>query len=102
VPSIPFSLAGASIIEESMSGPIGQGLIFGAYGPGNLSSSQIAYINEVAGLDAASSIQTIGYYLQVNVPPPTVRSTRGPWPISFFYLDRGSVQSIDLSSVALT
>ena len=101
VPSIPFSLAGASIIEETMSGPIGQGLTFGAYGPGVLSSSQIAYVNEVAGVDAATSIQTIGYYLQVNVPPPTVRAARGPWPMIFFYLDRGSVQSIDLSSVAI-
>jgi hypothetical protein len=99
--SIPFSVAGASIIQQALSGPIQQGLSFGAYGPGTLSSSQIIAVNTSAGVDIANTIQSQGYYLQVNVPPPTVRATRGPWPITFWYLDRGSVQSISLSSVAI-
>jgi len=99
--SIPFSIAGASIIEEAMSGPIQQGLAFGAYGPGELSSTQIVEVNMAAGANIANTIQSQGWYLQVNVPPPSVRATRGPWPITFYYLDRGSVQSIDLASVAI-
>jgi hypothetical protein len=30
-----------------------------------------------------------------------VRANRGPWAITFWYLDRGAVQSISLSSIAV-
>lgn len=99
--SIPFSIAGASIIEQALQGPIQQGLNFGAFGPDDLSPEQIAEVNNAAGIDVSTPLQSLGYYLQVAVPPATVRSTRGPWPITLWYIDRGSVQSIDLSSVAL-
>lgn len=102
--SIPFNTVGAGIINEALAGqggPILQALAFGAFGPGVLSSTQIVAINTAAGGNAANTVATQGWYLQVTVPPPTVRTTRGPWPITFWYLDNGAVQSIDLSSVAV-
>lgn len=99
--SIPFSQPGANLIEAAMADPIQAGLNFGAYAPGDISAAQIVEVNQAAGANIAVSLQAQGYYLQVNQQTSTVRSNRGPWQITFWYLDRGSVQAIAVSSVAL-
>ena len=97
--SVPFSTAGAGLISAACQTVIQQGLAFGAYGPGNISSAQAAEVNNSAGASISGVLQSQGYYLQVNVPNSQVRAARGPWPLTFWFLDRGSVQSLDLSSV---
>jgi hypothetical protein len=106
-PSIPFNQAGAALIEQVLApviqqfgppGPLGG---FGAFAPGIISASQIAEVNAAAGASIATSLQTQGYYLQVLQQSSAVRANRGPWAITFWYLDRGSVQSLDLSSIAV-
>ena len=97
--SVPFSNAGAGLIEAVCQDPIQAGLNFGAFAPGTISAAQIAEVNNDAGVNIAGTLQSQGYYLLVNQPSSAVRAARGPWPIVFFYLDRGAVQSIDLSSV---
>jgi hypothetical protein len=97
--SIPFSTAGAALITGACQSVIQAGLNFRAFGPDTLDATEIAEVNNAAGLNIAPTLQSQGYYLQVNVPGATVRASRGPWPITFWYIDQGSVQSIDLSSV---
>ena len=58
-------------------------------------------MNTAAGVSISGTLQTQGYYLQVLQQSSAVRTNRGPWQVTLFYLDRGSVQSINLSSVAL-
>lgn len=99
--SIPFNAAGAGLIEQALADPIQIGLSFGAAASGEIDSAQIAQVNSDAGANIASTLQTQGYYLQVRQPSSTTRASRGPWRITLWYLDRGSVQSISLSSVAV-
>ncbi len=105
--AVPFNNAGASLIEQALVPTIGQygdpakgG--FGAFGPGDITAAQAAALNTAAGnQNASTTLETQGWYLQINPAPANVRASRGPWAITFWYLDNGSVQSISLSSVAV-
>ena len=97
--SVPFTTVGASLIEQACQDVIQQGLDFGAFAPNTLTSAQVAEINNSAGAPISNALQTQGYFLQVIIPNQSVQAARGPWPITFWYIDRNSVQSIDLSSV---
>jgi hypothetical protein len=97
--SVPFNSSGASIIQQVCQTVIQAGLAFGAFAPNTLTPGQIAEVNQMAGASIAAALQSQGYYLQVNIPSQIVQVARGPWAITFWYIDRNSVQSIDLSSV---
>jgi hypothetical protein len=105
--TIPFNQYGAGLIESSLygtpqsPGPIDAAIAFGAIQSGvTLSAAQVQALNNAAGgLNIAATLQTRGWYLLVNVPPPQVRASRGPWPIQFWYTQGGSVQTFNLSSV---
>lgn len=97
--SVPFTVAGVGIIQQTAQAVIQQALAFGAFAPNTLTPAQIAQVNSQAGVNIATSLQTQGYYLQVNLPSQTIQLARGPWTILFWYIDRNSVQQINLSSV---
>jgi hypothetical protein len=97
--SVPFTTAGISLIQQTCQTVIQAALAFGAFAPNTLTPGQIAEVNSAAGANIAGSLQSQGYYLQVNLPPQTTQAARGPWPITFYFIDRQSVQSINLSSV---
>lgn len=97
--SVPFTPGGATLIEQACQVVIAAGLDFGAFAPNTLTPSQVAQVNAAAGASIAAALQTQGYYLQVNIPSQTVQAARGPWNIVFWYIDRNSVQSINLSSI---
>jgi Protein of unknown function (DUF3383) len=97
--SVPFTVSGIALIEETLGSVIQQGLAFGAFAPNTLNSAQIAEVNASAGANIAGALQSQGYYIQVLLPNQTVQAARGPWPITVYYIDRNSVQSISLSSV---
>jgi len=100
--SIPFNSAGATIIEQALASPIANGLSFGAYGPGQISASQAQQINAASGnSNAANTVQTQGWYLQVVPASATLKAARGPQQVNFWYNDNGSVQVINLNSIAL-
>jgi hypothetical protein len=102
VKSTPFTQAGAAQIAQVLADPINAGINFGSIVVGvTLSSAQIAEVNAAAGANVAPALTAQGWYLQIKVPSPSVRATRGPWPITFWYCDGGSVQSIDLSSATV-
>jgi hypothetical protein len=64
-----------------------------------LSESQKAQVNNAAGLDVASIIETQGFYLQILDPGSQVRAARGTPVINFWYTDGGAVQQITVASI---
>lgn len=99
--SIPYSTAGDNLIEGALADSIAQFLNFGAFGPGDISSSQAAAVKAAAGVDITTALETQGYYLQIKPASASARAARTTPPATFWYLDRGSIQSINLASVAL-
>lgn len=98
--SIPYTAAGNALIRAACMDPINQGLNFGAFIPGTqLSSAQIAEVNNAAGLAIADTLTSQGWYLQILVAIAQVRAARGSPPMTFWYTDGGSVQKINLASV---
>lgn len=98
--SLPFTPAGYALIRAAMQDPINQFLNFGLISPGTtLSSAQQAEVNNAAGLSIASTLQSQGYYLQILPAIAQVRGARTSPPITFWYCQGGSVQSINVSSV---
>ena len=102
VPAIPYNARGYSLIHAACMDPINQMLNFGGIEPGvNLSSAQAAEVNNAAGVAIASVLSSRGWYLQIQQATAQVRGVRGSPPISLWYMDGGSVQSINMSSVAV-
>lgn len=99
--SIPYNQAGNGKIESALADPIAAALNFGSCAPGTISQAQRAEVNESAGANIANTLETQGYYLQILLADSTVRAARGSPPCTFWYLDRGSVQAISLSSIAV-
>lgn len=97
--SVPFTQAGITLIQQTLQTVINAALSFGAFAPNVLTAGQIAEVNAQAGASIATVLQAQGWYLQITLPSQTVQAARGPWPITFWYIDRNSVQSINLSSV---
>jgi hypothetical protein len=52
-------------------------------------------------VDISDTLQTRGWYLQIKDATPQVREARGTPPMTFWYLDGGSVQQITLASLAI-
>jgi hypothetical protein len=102
VPSIPYNNAGYSLIHAACMDPINQMLNFGGIRPGvNLSSAQTVEVNNAAGTAIASVLSSRGWYLQIQQATAQVRGQRGSPPISLWYMDGGSVQNIQMSSVVV-
>jgi hypothetical protein len=99
--SVPFNNKGQALIEAALSDPINAGLNFGAITPNvPLSDLQAAEVNAACGgLQVAPVLGSRGWYIYAPIPGATVRAARGPWPVTLFYNDGGSVNSIDLASI---
>lgn len=98
--SVPYNAQGYAMIEQALLDPVEAALNFGAIRAGvTLSNGQIAEINNAAGNDeAAITVETLGYYLQVQAASPAVRAARGSPPINLWYADGQSVNKIALNS----
>ncbi|WP_321905126.1 DUF3383 family protein [Paraburkholderia tropica] len=100
VKSIPYDAAGYALVSAAMQDPITAAGTFGMYDTNvTLSAAEIAEVNNAAGTSIASTLQSQGYYLQILAASATVRAARTSPPITFWYVDGGSIQSIDVSSV---
>lgn len=97
---VSYTPEGYALIRAAMQDPINAALSFGSIRTGvQLSAAQIAEVNQAAGVDAASVIQTVGYYLQILDPGAQARANRQSPIINFWYADGGAVQSISLASI---
>jgi len=100
VKAVPYVPAGYALIEAACMVPINAALNFGSIQPGvTLSAAQIAEINYAAGANIASTLQSVGWYLQVLDPGAVVRAGGGSPAITLWYTDGGSVLQINLASV---
>lgn len=99
--SIPYSVAGDTLIEQAMQDPIDAGLNFGAFGPGDISNSQAVQVNAAAGANISGVLETQGRYFQVLPASSPARAARTTPPCTLWYLDRGSVHALNIASVAL-
>lgn len=100
--SIPYNTAGYALIDASLADPIAAAVNFGAIRAGvPLSSAQKVAVNQAAGAQVSSVIETRGWYLQILPATAEVRAARGTPPIKFWYTDGQSVQQINVGSYAI-
>lgn len=100
--SIPYNRAGYSLIEAAALDTIFAAVNFGAIRAGvTLSQAQAAAVNNAAGVIISNTLNQRGWYFQVLDASPEVRQARGSPPCTFWYMDGGSVQKINVSSVEL-
>lgn len=99
--SFPYTNAGYANFENALLSTIQQYLNFGAYGPGTLSSAQAVAVNTAAGATIAPTLQSQGWYLQIQPASATTKNSRSSPPINFWYLDNGSVQAVNIDSVSV-
>lgn len=102
VPSIPYNADGYGLIHAACMGPINEALNFGSIRPGvSLSDLQAAEVNNAAGKEIDGTLSTRGWYLQINDATAQVRAARGSPPMTFWYMDGGAVQKINLASIVV-
>jgi hypothetical protein len=100
--SIPYNNAGYALIRAACLGAIQAAINFGAIRVGvTLSASQIAQVQNALGLDASTALFANGYYLQISNASSATRVARGSPPMTLFYTDGQSVQSINLASIEI-
>lgn len=100
--SIPYNDAGYSLVEAACLDPITEALNFGSIRTNiPLSSQQKALVNAAAGTQIDTVLSSRGWYLQILPATAQVRAVRGTPPIKFWYMDGGSIQHIEMASIAL-
>jgi hypothetical protein len=102
IPSIPYNNQGYGLITQALLGPIRDAVNFGSIRIGvSLSSSQVAQVNNSAGVPIDTTLFNTGWYLQIKDPGAQVRGLRGSPQCTFWYMDGGSVQKINLASIVV-
>lgn len=102
MPSIPYNAQGYALIDAAMMDPINEALAFGSIRSGvPLSSSQAAQVNNAAGKQIDTVLSSRGWYLQILPATAQVRAARGTPQISFWYMDGGSIQTLNVASIAI-
>lgn len=100
--SVSYTPAGFGLIRNTLQDPIAAALAFGTIRAGvTLSAQQIAEVNQAAGVNAASVIQTQGSFLQILDPGAAARANRQSPIINFWYADGDDVQQITMASTAI-
>lgn len=99
---VPYTTAGYTQIRQSCMDPINQMLNYGGIQPGvTLSAAQASEVNTQAGTEIATTLSQRGWYLQIQDASAQVRGVRGSPPMTFWYMDGGSVQRINLASIVV-
>jgi hypothetical protein len=102
VNSIPYNSDGYAMVEASCLDPINAGLNFGAIRIGTtLSEEQKAIIQNALGFDGSQAIISKGYILQIVPATAQVRAARASPPMTLYYADGGSIQAIEMASIAI-
>lgn len=102
VNSLPYNADGYAMIERTLQDPIDEALDFGSIRPGvSLSSQQASIVNMQAGVEIDKVLEQKGYYLQVLDATAQTRGLRESPPISFWYMDGGSIHKITMPSISV-
>ncbi len=98
--TIPYNQDGYSQSRAACADPINAAVNFGAIVPGvTLSASQIQSLTNAVGFDISASLSALGYYLQIQDAAPATRIVRGSPPMTLFYTDGQSIQTISLTAL---
>ncbi|MCM1130050.1 MAG: DUF3383 domain-containing protein [Oxalobacter formigenes] len=102
VRSIPYNDEGKALIRLWCADPINQALNNGTIRTGvTVSQAQKAQIISSLRFDITTELETQGYYLYIGEATAQTRGTRQSPPISFFYMDGGSIQQITINSIVV-
>ena len=109
---IPYTPTGYGYIRTTLTGgasapvvlpaqsPVAAALNAGVITPNvPLSATQVLEVNALAGFPIDSVLSTQGWYLIIQPATPAVRAARASPTIILLYLDGGSIQRIQLSSL---
>ena len=100
VKSLPYTDTGYGLLRAACTDTINQGLNFGAFRTGvPLSAAQVAEVNFSIGKNIGTTLSNQGWYLDIEAASAQVRSARKSPPMTFLYMDGGSIQSVRLASV---
>jgi hypothetical protein len=100
VKSVPYNNAGYGLLRQACMDPINAALNFGSIRAGvPLSAAQAAEVNAAAGLAIDGILGTRGWYLQILPADAVTRAARKSPPMTLWYMDGQSVQSINLASI---
>lgn len=100
--SVPYNAVGDATIESWLMDTVNQAVNFGAIREGvQLGAAQVQQVNTAAGLKIDGVLSSRGWYLQVLASKATAqtRAARQSPPCTFWYMDGGSVQQLNLASV---
>lgn len=100
---VPYNEQGQATIRQICLDPIKAMLKFGGIQTGIiLSEAQKNQVNSLTSrFDVASQLYTTGYVLIIEDATPQIRGERGSFPITLVYTDGGSVQTINIASMAV-
>lgn len=102
VGAIPYNSQGNGLIYSAALDPINAAVNFGAIRAGiNVSASQAAQIQYALGFNAAPTIASQGFYLQISEATAQTRAARLSPPITLYYQDGEAVQQITMASIAI-
>ena len=95
-----YTPSGYGLIRNALLTPIDAALNFGTIRTNvTLSASQIAQVNQAAGVAAAPQIATQGYYLQILDPGASARQAGQSPIVNFWYTDGGDILAINMASI---
>lgn len=98
--SVSYNPPGYGLIRSALLDPINAAITFGAIRTNvALSQAQISELNQAAGVNAASVVQTQGYYLQILDPGAPARALGQTPIVNFWYTDGGDVLQINMASL---
>ena len=102
VGAVPYNTQGNGLIYSAALDPINAAKNFGAIRAGiNVSAAQAAEIQYALGFDAAPTIASQGFYLQILEATAQTRAARQSPPITLYYQDGEAVQQITMASIAI-
>lgn len=102
VGAVPYNSTGNGLIYSAALDPINAAINFGAIRAGiNVSASQAAQIQYALGFNAAPTIASQGFYLQILEATASTRAARLSPPITLYYQDGEAVQQIVMASIAI-
>lgn len=100
---VSYGESGKALHRSAMADPINEMLNFGGIipliDPSALSELQKATINTAVGYDVIPTLLAKGWVIDIKTADAQTRGRRGSIPLTFFYTDGGSVQSVNLASI---